>query len=72
MGILSSEALTPYWRKPRILQDTRPTSCRSGGMEDAADSKSAGSNTVGVRIPPPAPSKPSPTLTSVPFPGWSC
>ncbi len=37
------------------------TPCRSGGMEDAADSKSAGSNTVGVRIPPPAPIRRSPT-----------
>ena len=50
------KSLTRFQRKPRILEARRLTPRRSGGMEDAADSKSAGSNTVGVRIPPPAPS----------------
>ena len=32
-----------------------PNDCRSGGMVDAADSKSAESDLVGVRVSPPAP-----------------
>ena len=31
--------------------------CRSGGMADAMDSKSIGSNTVWVQVPPSAPNK---------------
>ena len=39
--------------------------CRSGGMADASDSKSDGSDTVWVRVPPSAPTKKDYTLCMV-------
>ena len=37
-----------------LLLDEVPTICRSGGMADAADSKSAGGNLVPVQVRPAA------------------
>ena len=39
--------------------DNIPEQCRSGGMVDAADSKSAEGNLMGVRVPPSAPKQTS-------------
>ena len=36
--------------------------CRCDGMVDVADSKSAGGDTVWVRVPPPAPNQYNPNL----------
>src|SRR5690554_1591663 len=44
----------PVWTESSSC-GTTIFACRSGGMADAADSKSAGLWPVGVRVPPPAP-----------------
>ena len=41
--------------------------CRSGGMVDAADSKSAGGDIVGVRVPPSVPDSKRPAIARGPF-----